>query len=211
MQVVLIGDDDFPPKTLIRPILDFHSKIQRTDFVLSTETSVIMQFLADCFIYIERSPSKILIDQLQETGSPLILVADADYRSQLFIPFDNFMPTSFSAESLEVLTKNINSLASLYEMEYQRNLFPLILTDEGKEKREHLLTDGSHHNSGEAVVTDNLTDIHKEVLLRWSKGVPELEILNSLKICRRKYYGILTEIRVAYGVTTNRELLSKIK
>jgi hypothetical protein len=130
MQIVFIGDDESPPKTLIVPILDFHPKIQRTDLVLSTQINDVTQRLAHCYIYIDRTPSRSLIDKLQNTRSPLILIANENYRSQLFIPFDNLMPTSCSAESLEIITDNINSLISLHEMEYQRNIDRQILSDE---------------------------------------------------------------------------------
>jgi hypothetical protein len=143
MQIVLISEEDSPPRSLIVPVLNFHPKIQRTDFVLSTQTSDVTQRLAHCYIYIDRSPSQTLIDKLQETKSPLILIADEDYRSQLFIAFDDLMPTSFSAESLEIIAENINSLISLHEMEYQRNLFRQILTDEDKEEWDRLIFERS--------------------------------------------------------------------
>jgi hypothetical protein len=148
MQMILITEDEeSPPRSLIIPILNFHPGIQRTDFVLSIETIDVTQRSAHCYIYISRSPDRTLIDKLQETKSPLILIADEDYGSQLFIRFDDLMPNSFSAKSLADIIENINSLISLLEMEYQRNLFRQILADEDQQKWDRLISERSEDSS----------------------------------------------------------------
>jgi hypothetical protein len=142
MQILVIGEDDAPPKSLVIPVLDFHPHIQRTEVSLLTEADITQRF-AHCYIYIDRSPNQKLIDKLRETKGSLILIADDDYSSDLFIDFDSITPNHCSALSLATITENIKSLVSLYELEYQTDFFAPILTDEDSERWRRLKSESS--------------------------------------------------------------------
>jgi hypothetical protein len=213
MQVALIGDDDSPQKQIIAKVLDSDRSINRVDLDPLAKGFNIRQRLIHCFIYAERSPSQVIIDQLQDANCPLVLIADTEHPSHLFISFDDF----FTPKCLDSFWENIFGLRSLHDMEYQRNLFPMILSDEDNEEWDLLIAEkslDSFNNNIErprSSVASDLTEEQRKVLEYWSKGKPESEILSSLKMCRRKYFLILSEIKAAYGATTSRELLLKVK
>lgn len=141
MQVLLIGESSLPPRNEIARLLDFNSRIQRSSLDLSTEENSIAQRFAHCFIYIDRSPNRSLIDKLQDTkigAAPLILIADTDYRSELYIPLDSL---SDDGDGWKTFSENLLALVSLYGMEYQADLLSLVMHEEVMRKIERFRED----------------------------------------------------------------------
>jgi hypothetical protein len=123
MQVLLIADPDLPLTKNIAKILDSDRRITRADLDPRIKIFNIRQRLAHCAIYVERSPSQLIINKLRDAGCPLILIAEEYYKSDLFIPINDF----FAPQYLGSFCNNIVGLRSLYDME--RDSFSMILPD----------------------------------------------------------------------------------
>ena len=230
MQVALIGDDDSPQKQIIAKVLDSGRSVNRVALDPLAKNFNIRQRLVHCFIYVERSPNQIIIDKLAQANCPLVLIADTEHLSSLFIPFDDF----FSPEYLKTFWENILGLRSLYDMEYQRNLFPLILGDEDNKEWERLIAERSHDsgwstahkltarlddlqnvakfNQSKGVEKKNqvsngkLSEIQQQVLNQIESGSSVAEILVALNISRRTYFRIISKAKNALGASSSLQL-----
>jgi hypothetical protein len=91
MQTLIVGSDSPAKITLVASLasespLNTAIDLQSQDFASWNTADV------DCAIYIDAEPDLKIIDQLQETALPLILVTTEDFgrRNDLFVPFEAF-------------------------------------------------------------------------------------------------------------------------
>ena len=179
MQVLLIAQEKLPLKESIAKILDSDKKINRVDIVPPAVIFDTKRILADSFIYVDRFPNRSIVDKLQETKHPLILIANEDYRSQLFIPFDDF----FAPKYLRNFCENILSLSSRFDIEQQRNLF-LHDTRSSTNKR-HSATPNKQI----------LTDIERQVYNSWIRRENRIIAASRLNISLRTYHRVLEKLK----------------
>jgi hypothetical protein len=184
MQVLLIAQEKLPLKESVAKILDSDKKINRVDIVPRSVILDPKKILADCFIYVDRSPSHSIVDKLRETKKPLILVADAYYPSQLFIPFDNF----FDPTHLANFCENILTLISRSPIQYQSNPFP----------RDTRSSSNQRHSS--IPTNQNLTDIEKQVFNSWSNRENRIIAASRLNISLRTYHRTLEKAKILSGL-----------
>jgi hypothetical protein len=213
MQAVLVAKDGTPLKESIAKILDSDKRIQRVDFDPLGKTFNIRQLFAHCFIYVDRSPSQLIINKLRETGCPLILIAEKYYEEccecELFIPIDDF----FAPKYLGSFCENILGLRSLYDMEHHQNLSPLILVNKDREQWDRLITSEKPQNVNESTKC-KLTpkqELFAQHYYEGSRdGLRDEEIIQKLGIGRSSYYRNLDCLRDLFGVLDNPALALKI-
>jgi hypothetical protein len=205
MQILLIGDDDSPQRKFIASILDFHPRVQATYFSLSTEISSITQHFADCIVYVARMPNQFLIDKLDK-NCPLVLVADIDYRSQLFIQFDDLV-TDF-AKAFRIFVDNIDSLALLHDVENERSFFPLVVPEPATQIFDQ------PPNTKDGYIFEKLSDDYKQFLFLVCDGVSQghrhERIYQALNMSKANYYRTLHFLQPKFGALTNSDLIEKV-
>lgn len=179
MQVLLIAQEKLPLKESIAKILDSDKKINRVDIVPRAVIFDPKKNLADCFIYVDQSPNRSILDNLHEAKRPLILIAGTHYPSQLFIPFDDF----FDPKHLGSFCENMLTLSSLYDIDYQPNLFPC----------DTRINANKLHSS--TAKNQNLTDIEKQVFNSWIRRENRIIAASRLNISLRTYYRILEKLK----------------
>lgn len=183
MQVLLIAQEKLPLKESIAKILDSEQKINRVDIDPRVVILDPKKILTDCFIYVDRSPSRSILDKLHETKRPLILIADTHYPCHLFIPFDRF----FDPTHLASFCENILNFTWRSDIDYQRNLLPDNRNNANK-----------RHSSTSA--NQQLTDIEKQVFNSWINRENRIIAASRLNISLRTYHRTLEKAKHLSGL-----------
>lgn len=211
LQILLIGDDGSPPKKRISLFLDLHSDVAAIPITPAGVSCIGLDNIG-CAIYVDCDADPVIIDQLQEKKCPLILVADQDCRSScLFIPFKNFNEST--ADPILLIQAKLRSLYLPDAVRYQRNLFPLILTNEDKGKWKRILESEKPHDNNQSTKYE-LTPEQELVALRYYEGsrdgLRDKEIIKELGKGRSSFYDILEGLRELFGVLDNPALALKL-
>jgi hypothetical protein len=212
MQILLIGNDDSPPKRKISLFLDLHADIVRISITSKSAEGIDLDNIG-CAIYVDRNPDQSIVDRLRSNNCPLILVADQDCSSScLFIQFDKFAESAANDPILLIQAK-LRSLYSPDIVKYQRNLFPLILTDEDKEIWERLKASEKQQNVNESTKYE-LTPEQELIALHYYEGsrdgLRDKEIIKELGKGRSSFYDALEGLRELFGVLDNPALALKL-
>jgi hypothetical protein len=183
MQVLLIAQEKLPLKESIAKILDSDTKINRVDIIPRALIFDPKKNLADCFIYVDRYLNCSIVDKLQETRRPLILIGDTNYPCHLFIPFDRF----FDPTHLVSFCENILNFTWRSSIDYQRNLLPDNRNNANK-----------RHSSTSA--NQQLTDIEKQVFNSWINRENRIIAASRLNISLRTYHRTLEKAKHLSGL-----------
>jgi hypothetical protein len=221
MQILLIGDDDSPPKFIILGALSLMrleiSSMTLTEFFSRDVNSV------DCAIYIDRKPSPIFIDRLKRNSRSLILVADKNIcgRTCSFISINSFCQPNTTSTAIHQV---IHQLKSLTLSRGQREILQLIL-DPGTARKLEMLCENmdavEQINEGVSLLPamsnnkrmrkrQESQTIKMQVLEDWRKGKKREEILRDANISSRTLDRLIAQAKIRTGSSRGRQLISRL-
>jgi hypothetical protein len=220
-QILLIGDDDLPPKFIILGALS----LMRLEINSITSTEFFSRDInnADCAIYIARKPSSIFINRLKKDSHSLILVADKNIcgKKGLFISIDSFCQPNTTSTAIQQI---IRQLKSLDLSKGQREIFHLI-SDPGTVRKLETLRenmDAAEQINSEVSFLPAMGDNHRtgkrqeaqrikmQVLEDWRKGKKREEILRDADISSRTLDRIIAQAKIRTGSSRGRQLISRL-
>lgn len=136
MKVLVVGSNS-PAKINIITSLNLCLNVQITD---SCPSEILFANLedVDCSIYIDSSPNINLIDQLRKIRKPLVLVASAYCRSDLFISLNAFNNATTATDAICQIRSILNRLEHIPELgnlpPRQKEILSLVLVGKTKEE-----------------------------------------------------------------------------
>ena len=222
MQILLIGDEDSPPRsTILGALILIGLKVDITTFagLFSKDIDDI-----DCAIYVDHKPSSIVVDRLRKNSRSLILVADDNIseNSDLFISIDKFRCPKTIHQALRLITRKIASLDALQD---QRNIFHLILNPQTAKSLAALrdITSAARQDGNEGLMISKPSKNRRllkrqesqksesRALQDWLKGKKREDILKQANISPRTLDRIIAKAKIQYGASDCRQLINRLQ